>query len=492
MKLSDWLDIADNEDLVLRVGPTATWGDEAFGDEGINVAVVAMGYSTYSPGTGTGDDIVEILLYDHRIYHHLKMAGPGGYNVQKAGLGVEDDDTMLYYELSLQGGVPWTWSTVFSGNSFIGLAVDADALPSWTPRNFIFDENRQSEFVDRIAEQLILIPAWDWEQDDPSGSDYYSLYDPEQIRPENLVSSLFGEGSAFSRDSLNKQHIKSVMQDPVAIAIGYFLVGSQKHLDPFSSPCGTRYYERADGDVGGSGPYELVVHFGYYFAHCYGSPDAVQNNTELQGLTTALIPRIRARLAADVSEHEFAGIWPYKLDGYFRVIRWQFNIHGVKTMVRINTDKGFEVPLLETVQETPRIVGVAGTEIVKAIDKYSMAMGGRLPAQVFPGVIASVSGATPNFLYGAKAEDDRGTIHTTPVAPDNAPVTILDVAPANVGDPCLLYYRDGELKIWLIETIDHATCPASYNARQMQNSQVQYALDGQRKALDVLVRRGFK
>lgn len=331
MKRSDYESIATSTPASLAM--TSDQGP------GITLNVVVAGAATAFPAIERADDLVKVVVFDVRA----KLVRPmiRAYNV--ARLGVHPPAFYRSTTFGADGTTQFTWEQLLTD---LEVNVDNATLPTaWKPRNTFWDNVPKARIVDDVAGRLYLIAGFD-------GTNV-KLYDPgtasdENDLPDVAMHAIEGSGGLTARNL--KARIPGVMQVT-------FTGNAPGADDPYK--VSSRFYTKDVTNSVGDSNLTQSLHVGEYQG-LYEN-DAWTNQAELDAVATDIAARHIAAMSADISDATYAGIWPFKLDGEIRAVRWISNAQGARTIVRKNNDRDFsEIAQLGRANETIQNLLVAG------------------------------------------------------------------------------------------------------------------------------------
>ncbi len=367
---------------------------------GLTLTVVLAGAVPLSTavGTSTAGDMVEVIVFDQRA--RQLSAASKAYNVQVDGFPVAGDDNRRYYPSTLLGGTTaWPWSGVISDMG-LGSGQVKGTLPSWTPRNLIFDAVAQNRSLDDVAARLFMICGYDHQ------NNQVLLYDPGQQATGQAAMLTRAEPTRIG----GRQTARNLNRLP-----GEYLVNFRAYSPTSPDPYAARAYTSSQSNDVGDGSYTQPLPVGEYVAAVAGDGSFPESST-LDSVAADMASRALAMQRLIPDEREFAGIWPFQPDGQVRGIRWISDRRGARTIVRMNNDQDFS-PL----DETRRAVEAVTNHLVAGLGSSNAAAspgGARMlyPPLPLPLEYAVMTGSwTPgtNYVTGNLSDEDGTNVDTT-------------------------------------------------------------------------------
>lgn len=338
--------------LVLTSGVTAVEQTK----QTVTIPVVIAGYKTYSTDVrGSDNDLVWAIIYDQRA--QLTTPVSKAYNVQR-------DDLSSLFPSTKNGGSDWTWNTLLDD---IGCAAESWAsLPSWKPRNIVYDGIPSAQAVDDIANRFRALVGYDYTAS--SGTILANLrgYHPGTLASQNSAINTDGWQAKYRLNNAGSMARESVRKPASYDFIFPAIVAT---ADPFAS--GARGYVK---NVASSlsptptGP-KRVIHVGEYPAISDGA-GGWTNSSELDAVAADLASRLDAEASLQFDTYLYGGFWPNVCDGVVRGILWSFGVEGATTTLRYGDERSFTP--LEELQHNLRD---AGNQLVVAYGSGRVGLG---------------------------------------------------------------------------------------------------------------------
>jgi hypothetical protein len=326
---------------------------------GISLEVVLAGAVPYMTGpvnqdinildkedNSTSNDIgmVEVIVFDQRA--QLTNPITGAINVQQDGFPY-NGTTPVYYTETINGSSAWSWTDGL-GNLQDSMSNTLDPVipspvPSWNPRNIIYDNTATNKVIDDIAGQLFLVTGF---QDDN-----YDLTD--WYKPGESTGGSSGQDSGNTNTLSQAQNyviegndwVRNPTRFPSKIAVSFKVYNP---TDPYknitalaNSGNNSRTYEVDVNQTGSSGSQNFIMplFYGNYVA-IYAS-GSVTNTSELTTIANDIGARAYKYYTGDMGEQKYAGIWNFVPDGLIRGIQWTSNANGSTTTIRLNDERDF-------------------------------------------------------------------------------------------------------------------------------------------------------
>jgi hypothetical protein len=304
-------------------------GLDSDADQQLKIKVFLAGFQPVS--TSAWDENVHMglaIVFDLRctLYNPVRK----GYNVQKQGFtytGANPD----FYASTLNSSSEWTWSDLLTDMELNNLPWPN--LPSWKPRNIIFDNVPTCRAIDELAAKLFYIIGYDFAVTTGTSPSNIATHQTFAFAPginSSRNTTLLEKASNFVIGG--KEAFRNSKRLPATYRVT-FPVQNNDSDDPFTN----RVYTKDVTTGVGIGVHQL--HVGEYVAIRDGS--AWKNQTELDAVAANLAIRALAQQRTTFDEREYAGIWPFHPDGAIRGIRWISDAKGARTYIRLNNDEDF-------------------------------------------------------------------------------------------------------------------------------------------------------
>jgi hypothetical protein len=385
----------------------------------IEMPVKVIGYTPYSSTTGVSvgndADILEVLVYDRRYQLHYYDPGASAINVQKPWFKHNSSNVPQFYADTLTGLVEYTWAGLLAG---VTLAPGLSVPTTFKPRNFVSDWENRGEVLQRIADFLCFVLAFDWE-----GSDYIMCGNTQMLTANNthltyaLANTLVWKESVFNNNNLP----------------GKYKFVFRSDGDPYDA---TRHIEIDQNTGVGDSLLEKAVHIGYYLAHMDEGTNT--NLAELTAIAEYMTPLMTTLMLQNPNELIVPTILPMIPDGKVRRIAWINDAFGLRTVIRLFDDR--PIVSREDCRGGLANVGAYSDAIAeRTVDKRVMVIGGPTDWNnvVVPALITAVSGSGRAATYSAEAVPPA-TLTVSGATPVNRPFEPLEIVEASVGDPCFL------------------------------------------------------
>lgn len=287
---------------------------------------------TASSGS-SAERIVGVSVFDLRCRFNTPITA--AYNVQKQG-PLYDGSTPKFYESTLNGSSEWTWTAMLTDLEFSAVSSFAN-LPTWKPRNYIFNGIPIGRVYDEVAADLFYVLGYKWCAQTSDAGAAISAYQPNQMDGQNATLLIQAAKSRIGGDL----SFRPDERFPSAYRVTFPRITTDDDtVDPYTNPT----YEKTItvNSLGKNGTEPL--HCGRYAAAQVSG--ALVNQSELDAVAADLAPRAYAALASQFGEREYAGLWPFVPDGYIRGVKWINDRNGARTFIRLNNERDFS-PLVD-------------------------------------------------------------------------------------------------------------------------------------------------
>ena len=378
----DLLDVSSTADGIVTLTMTSTYGPGK--SSVVQIPVVLAGcvpYSVASDHNADGDnsakDFVEAVVYDLRYY--MQAPVNKAYN---CGMPV-------LFTSTLSGGTAeWTWTNAIADLGFDVLGWPS--LPSWNPRQLIFDQVPTGRAIDYIAESLRDVVGFNYASSGAGSMSSLSAYVPGSMDPANAGQITAADAYKIS----GRASIRETKKLP-SVYRCVFKVYDASSSDPYAN----RYYTK-DVAGSGSGSYTYVIPIGEWTGLRVSG--VVSNSATLDLVATDVAARTQAQISVVPDEATYVGWWPFFPDGAIRGVRWWSSDKGAFTTIRINSDRAF-MPI----DDARRSLIPVSNQLVLSVGLSQCAMGLAGARIMWPtggssggwGTLTGHSGAFPQWLY---------------------------------------------------------------------------------------------
>jgi hypothetical protein len=310
----------------------------------INLMVVLAGSIPYSTGvTSVLDpaaidpnelDMVEVIVFDQRVLNTKPITA--SFNVQYQGFPYTQAGKEVFYYQTLNSGVPYTWTQAITTIELP--TTDADNNDQFTsipyiPHNFIYDSTATNKVYDDIAKQLYLVVGFDYTLNIHKSTIINQFFQPgyESDWNESVSTSAYPyriKGTDWNRND-------SRQPNSIAVCFKQYNRDAPNDFNPSTSRLTTITVKNPTGT--GEILYKEPIFIGNWVAVVEGGN--VINEGELNNVAQYIADQALSSWTCDFQELEFAGIWPFKLDGSIRAIQWTSNEqNGATTKIKINNE----------------------------------------------------------------------------------------------------------------------------------------------------------
>jgi hypothetical protein len=317
--------------------------------------------------TGNPNDFVDVIFRDLRYTQNQTVTA--AFNVQLDGFPYSGSTPLFYSETYKTGTTAYGWSdvatavsslsTVTSGSNALVIPTStALPLPTWLPRNLIYDGIPWNRVVDNIAAELFLVTGYD------PVNNIYSWNLPGILTSNNqkLLNTAMGFNTSYTGSYLNAGNVgeRNLASLPNSYDICFESYGVN---DPFtllsSSSVGLRQYKKnvATGFTNSASAVIQPITYGNYIAiyNSTSSANTPVNKTELDAVATDIAARAALFQSQPIYQLELVGLWSFTTDGAIRGMRWISDSNGCRTILRFNNEREFS----------------AGDEVVRASENLS-------------------------------------------------------------------------------------------------------------------------
>jgi hypothetical protein len=325
------------------------------GTQTVSFSVQVAGYQPLSVPPGMDDDteLVAVIVFDLRCHntHPVKNS----YNVQQQGFPYSMGNPIFYPSTTYaSGGTAWTWSQMLTDLEF---PSTWPSLPSWNPRNLIWDQVPQGRVFDEIAQLLFNVIGFDPTKSSTSGTSGLTAYAPGDQAAGN--QSLLSQAEQYQTDGDDSDRDDNRLP-------GTYDVSFQA-VDPSSSdPFANRFYVSSQS-TGSDGSLQLTqqLNIGEYWA--VGPNGSFTNTDELDAVASDMATRAFNFASAEIGDAEYAGLWSFVTDGQIRGIRWISDRRGARTYVRFNDARDFspidQLRRANEIANNQLVCGLGGTTV---------------------------------------------------------------------------------------------------------------------------------
>ena len=321
----NWNTIAANGKVAASLKMTGSLSDGT--ETSITIPVQIGGVVPLSKALlNAPSDILQIVLYDNRYLNltNILATDSSAWNCYSPANTGQTVATNRFYASTINGTATYTWTDIFTA---VGLHYLPGTIPTWTPENVLFDNLNVARAADVLARRLCYMIGW--------YDNLYLLYAPGTSNPDNqklfaqLATATSTAYKVTGGSSLNRLPLRA----PGTLHLRCAVYDSDNTSDPYKNV----WYEKTYTVTGGDPRQDVTVTIPEMFV-AYTS-GAFANTTNADAAMADISARIIANLTAPMFEYEFAGLWPFSPDGYFRSVRWINDHQGPRTVVRINQDQ---------------------------------------------------------------------------------------------------------------------------------------------------------